>query len=219
MQHNYKTLRKGRSRMTEQDPNPGDKDKDKQSDIEKLLTSKDFDPKDVETLKEILGNPEAVLNILKTKRSANAEAQKYRLELEQIEDDKKQKIVDDLKGQNKYKALYENNDVENKALKAELSETKLMIQLKRYAGAFRLKDEDYMQFINRGTLRYDSAGNITLESMQEAVSDLFKIKPDCFIEGATGKADTSKPGTKTSKPSGSLELAMHEVMHQKPKGN
>jgi len=199
--------------MADANKNPdgsGNDPQNKLSDLEKQLGKK-LSPEDLEFLKGSMGNAELLLQLRDTKRSANEEAKKYRLELEKQKDDKRQKEIDEQKSQGKYKGLYENTDTELKQTKAELFALRRNTKLKSYAGSFNLIDEDDVIHINENDLDYDENGNMKFESVQQAFSNLYKAKPFKFKQGDKGKADDRKPGG-ASKLTDAKEIAIDSVM-------
>jgi len=194
--------------MTEQD------DKTKEQ-LEALFGEKKLSPQDMETLKNLMQDPVAsMLKLMETKRGANDEAKKYRLELEQYQKDKKDKETEDLKSQGKYKGLYESADAELTAVKSELDNIKLNTQLKVYAKLYQMVDPDFVQFINRGLLDFDSAGNLKVDSVQEAFANLRETKPHLFLDPGSNKTDKGKPGADGMHTS-ATDLAINTLMRPK----
>lgn len=195
--------------MGDKDLNQDDKDKHL-SDLEKQLGRK-LSPEDMAFLKDNMGNAETILQLRETKRSANEEAKKYRLELEKQKDDKRQKEIDEQKSQGKYKGLYENTDTELKQAKTELFNLKRNTKLKSYAESFNLIDEDDVVHINENDLDYDENGNMKFESVQTAFSNLYKAKPLKFKQGNQSKTSDGKPSG-TSKSTDAKDIAIDSVM-------
>jgi len=152
-------------------------------------TKPELDP----TIAALMKDPDAIANLLRTKRDSNAEAKAYRLKLEAKEKAENEAKEAALKEQGKFKELAESAKSENEKAVSSFKKKLADLTIKNEAIALGSIDPDLV------VLAVDRAGikvsdNLeTVEGAKEAVAALAKVKPHLFKE--PGQTGTPPPGT------------------------
>jgi len=145
------------------------------------------------TIAALMKDPDAIANLLKTKRDSNAEAKSYRLKLEAKEKAETEAKEAALKEQGKFKELAESAKAENLKALASFMKRLADLTIKNEAIALDSIDPDLVVLaVDRAGIKV-SDDLETVEGAKEAVAALAKIKPHLFQEA--GKAGTPPPGT------------------------
>jgi hypothetical protein len=121
-------------------------------------------------------------SLLDAKKSANAEAKKYRQEVEkaQLRETESQKKA--LEEQGKYKELYENAEKEKADLLAKISQQLLDFKVNEAAAAEGILKKEYLKLLDVSSLKRDEAGNPV--GLKELIQDFKKSNPELFKNDA-----------------------------------
>lgn len=151
----------------------------------------DIDP----TIASIMKDPDAVAKLLQTKRDANAEAKKLRLEKEDLL--KKQKEAADAKlaEDGKHKELAENAKAELERKDASFKARIINMALRIEAVKQGISDPDLADLIDASEVKIDEGYNV--QNAEEVVSAFKEKKPAFF-----GKKEEDDDDTETE-PQGS----------------
>ena len=145
------------------------------------------------TIAALMKDPDAIANLLKTKRNSNAEAKAYRLKLEAKDKAETEAKEATLKEQGKFKELAENAKAENAKALAGFIKRLADLTIKTEAIALNAIYPDVVVLaVDRAGIKV-SADLETVEGAKEAVELLKKSKPDLFREA--GQTGTPAPGT------------------------
>ncbi len=146
-----------------------------------------IDPK----IAELMKDPDAIAELLKTKRSANAEAKTYREKLEALEkkrqDDEKKALED----QGKFKDLAEKEKGEKVELAKRFSERAIVNELKTEALKAGIINSDDVALADRSAVKADE--NFVVTGAAEAIEALKKSKPYLFT-AADDRTPMPPPG-------------------------
>ncbi len=131
-------------------------------------------------------------SLLDAKKSANAEAKKYRQEAEkaQLRESENQKKA--LEEQGRYKELYERAEKEKADLSARISQQLLDFQVNEVASSEGILKKEYLKLLDLTSLKRDEAGNPV--GLKELVQEFKKANPELF------KSETSSVSTPNSRP-------------------
>jgi len=145
------------------------------------------------TIVALMKDPDAIANLLKTKRDSNAEAKAYRLKLEAKEKAEAEAKEATLKEQGKFKELAESAKAESAKALASFIKRLADLTIKNEAIALNAIYPDVVVLaVDRAGVKV-SADLESVEGAKEAVELLKKSKPDLFREA--GPAGTPSPGT------------------------
>lgn len=145
------------------------------------------------TIVALMKDPDAIANLLKTKRDSNAEAKAYRLKLEAKDKAETEAKEAALKEQGKFKELAESAQSESKKALSSFMKKLADLTIKNEAIALNSIDPDLVVLaVDRAGIKV-SDDLETVEGVKEAVTALAKSKPHLFKE--VGPAGTPPPGT------------------------
>jgi hypothetical protein len=160
------------------------------------------------TIAALMKDPDAIANLLKTKRDSNAEAKAYRLKLEAKDKAETEAKEAALKEQGKFKELAESAKSESAKALAGFMRKLADLTIKNEAIALNSIDPDLVVLaVDRAGIKV-SDDLETVEGAKEAVAALAKVKPHLFEEA--GKTGTPPPGTPKAHLKGILQPAAGE---------
>ena len=164
------------------------------------------------TIAALIKDPDAIADLLKTKREANAEAKAYRLKLEAKEKAETEAKEAVLKEQGKFKELAESAKTENAKILSRFTKKLVDLTLKNEAIALNSIDPDLVVLaVDRAGVKV-SDDLETVEGAKEAVTALAKAKPHLFEEVKPG---TPPPGTPRPHLKGILQPAAGESVRDR----
>jgi colicin import membrane protein len=159
------------------------------------------------TIAALIKDPDAIADLLKTKREANAEAKAFRLKLEAKEKAETEAKEAALKEQGKFKELAESAKAEKDKAVAGFKKRLADLTLKNEAIALNSIDPDLVVLaVDRAGIKV-SDDLETVEGAKEAVAALAKAKPHLFEEVKPG---IPPPGTPKPHLKGILQPAAGE---------
>lgn len=182
-----------------------EEEKQKKKKEEEEAEAKKKETEDEDKVKKMLGDSDAILSLLESKRKANAEAKEYRLKLEAIEKKLKDQEDEDLKKKGDHEKLAEKT-------KVELEDTKKKFEAKLIDDAITLEsikqkiiDPDLAKLVPKDGVKVDK--DFTVTGQEEAVASYKKLKPEFFEPGEEklNPEDSKKPGLRKKILGGSEE--------------
>ena len=165
------------------------------------------------TIAALMKDPDAIANLLKTKRDSNAEAKAYRLKLEAKDKAETEAKEATLKEQGKFKELAESAKAESVKALASFIKRLADLTIKNEAIALDAIYPDVVVLaVDRAGIKV-SADLETVEGAKEAVELLKKSKPDLFREA--GSSGTPPPGTPKPHLKGILQPVAGESVYDR----
>jgi hypothetical protein len=164
---------------------------------EDLLKGLNLNEKEVEALKtneNLLG---LVTHLTEQKRTANAEAKKYRELMTTIETEKKAKEEETLKKQGEYEKLYQEAQATLQAKDEAIKKAVVNGELGRLAGSYGLLKKEYLKLIDTNTLEVDME-MMSVKDVEDIFTKFKEENPSLFKSEAgagTSKSDTAQPKT------------------------
>jgi hypothetical protein len=166
-----------------------------QEDFLKGLNLSEEEVKQLKTNENLLG---LVTHLTDQKRTANAEAKKYRELMEKIESDKKAKQEEDLKKQGEYEKLYQEAEAKLQATDEAIKKAVINGELGRLAGSHGLLKKEYLKLIDASSLEVDIE-SMSVKDVEEMFAKFKEENPSLFKSEAgagTSGSDTAQPKTK-----------------------
>lgn len=190
--------KKGVMNMTEENVvEPQDSTNDVQVDLTKLEGLKLGDA-ELEQLKSNENLLSALTHMVDQKRSANAEAKKYRELIEQKEAEEAQRKEEELKQKGEFESLYQ--DAQQKLTNKDNAIKQALIkgELSRLAGMHGLAKADYLKLLDTTNIEVD-VDNLSVSGASEVFSQFKEENPSLFIQ----KENNPTPNTDASQPKNS----------------
>jgi len=142
------------------------------------------------TITELQKDPDAIAELLKTKRSANAEAKTLREKLEALDKKKQDDEKKALEEQGKFKDLAEKEKGEKAELQKKFSERAITSELKTEAIKAGILNSDDVALADRSSIKVDE--NFTVTGATDAIEALKKSRP--YLFKAADSTTTPPPG-------------------------
>jgi hypothetical protein len=159
----------------------------------------DGDDKTDPSIKEIMGSPDSVKDLLEKKRAANAEAKKYRLQLEKVKKDQAEADAKKLKDQEKYKELSEKLQGEKETAEGKFKTQVVKLALRIEASKQGITDPDLIDLIDTSDVKISE--DYEVENAAEVITAFKEKKPNFFKkEGDDDDDDQGNKGPEDRKP-------------------
>ena len=149
------------------------------------------------------------LSLLDSKKHANAEAKKYRQELEKLQQKEAEASKKLLEEQGKFKELYEKSESSRTELLDRIKKQSIDFQLTEIANAEGIKKKEYIKLFDHSSLKISDEG--VIEGLGDAFSEFKKANADLFKSSEPSVNPYSpKPVNKTGGDMSSIDIARKE---------
>jgi len=166
-----------------------------QADLLKGLNLSEAEVNQLKTNENLLG---LVTHLTEQKRTANAEAKKYRELMATIETEKKAKEEETLKKQGEYEKLYQEATQKLQAKDEAIKKAVINGELGRLAGSHGLLKKEYLKLIDASSLEVDIE-SMSVKDVETMFAKFKEENPSLFKSEAgagTSGSDTAQPKTK-----------------------